>query len=164
MSKSDLRKQLKKARLELTDADHTLKSRAIVENLKKALDWSQVKSLHYFEPLHELLEPDISPFITFIEDNYAHVKLFTPRYIDQKWELVAAKGDEVPEQFDIVLVPMLGFDDNLNRIGYGGGYYDKFLATQPQARKTGVCFELGRVKQIPTEPHDIALDQIITER
>jgi 5-formyltetrahydrofolate cyclo-ligase len=59
---------------------------------------------------------------------------------------------------------MLAFDTSLQRIGYGGGYYDRFLATQPQARKVGVCFELGKVQYVRSEPHDIPLDSIVTER
>ena len=59
---------------------------------------------------------------------------------------------------------MLGFDPKtLHRIGYGGGYYDQFLATQPQAQKIGVCFDHGKTENIPTEPHDIPLDVIVTE-
>jgi 5-formyltetrahydrofolate cyclo-ligase len=163
-SKNELRGRLKQVRLELTDAEHTLKSRAIVENFKKAADWRKMRALHYFEPLRELLEPDISGFITYIEDMYPDIKLFTPRLINKEWELIAARGGEVPEEFDVVVVPMLGFDDSLNRIGYGGGYYDKFLATQPHARKIGVCFELGRVDHIPTDSHDIPVDMIVTEK
>jgi 5-formyltetrahydrofolate cyclo-ligase len=162
-TKPELRKTLRQARLELTDAEHTLKSRAIVATLKQAIDWSKVKTLHYFEPLRELLEPDISDFITWIEDSYPDIKLFTPRLVGNEWVLVAARGGEVPTEFGVVLVPMLGFDDQLQRIGYGGGYYDKFLATQPHTQKIGVCFELGRVVQIPTAPHDIPLDLIVTE-
>jgi len=162
-TKSDVRKRLKRARLELTDAEHTLKSRAIVANLKEVTDWSRVKTLHYFEPLRELVEPDISGFITYLEDTYPDLKLFTPRVIDKKWELVAPRGGEVPDEFDAVLVPMLGFNAALNRIGYGGGYYDMFLATQPNARKIGVCFEIGHTVHIPTEPHDIPLDIIVTD-
>ncbi|HSX45697.1 MAG TPA: 5-formyltetrahydrofolate cyclo-ligase [Candidatus Saccharimonadia bacterium] len=163
-TKAELRSRLKQARLELTDAEHTVKSRQIVERLKQAADWSQVKTLHYFEPISELLEPDISGFLTFIEDNFADIKLFTPRKIGGEWDLVAAKGGEVPKEFDAVIVPMLGFDpQTLHRIGYGGGYYDEFLSTQPHAQKIGVCFELGETANLPTEPHDIPLDKIITE-
>jgi 5-formyltetrahydrofolate cyclo-ligase len=161
--KAELRVRLKRARLELTDAEHTLKSRAIVEELKEATDWSQVKSLHYFEPLHELLEPDIDNFISLLEDNFPDMALFTPRLIDNTWQLIAARGDELPEKFDVVIVPMLGFDNSHNRIGYGGGYYDKFLSTQKNSRKIGVCFKLGQVEKIPIESHDVALDLIVTE-
>jgi 5-formyltetrahydrofolate cyclo-ligase len=66
--------------------------------------------------------------------------------------------------FDVIIVPMLGFDTSLQRIGWGGGYYDKFLATQPKAKKIGVCYSIGEVERIPAEPHDIPLDMIMTER
>jgi 5-formyltetrahydrofolate cyclo-ligase len=163
-SKQQLRQDLKQARLEMTEADRTVKSRQIIENLKQATDWSQVKTMHYFEPLRRLMEPDISGFITHLEDNYPDLKLFTPRLIGNEWDLVAVRGGQIPDKFDVVIVPMLGFDESLQRIGYGGGYYDKFLATQSQAQKIGVCFETGRVEGIPAEPYDIPLNQIITEK
>lgn len=148
----------------MTDAEHTLKSRAIVDRLKTVADWSQVKNLHYFEPLNELLEPDISGFVVYLEDVYPDIALFAPRLIGKEWKMVTIKDSPAPEQFDVVLVPMLGFDSNLHRIGYGGGYYDKFLAGQLQAQKIGVCFESGRVERLPAEPHDVPLDVIITEK
>jgi 5-formyltetrahydrofolate cyclo-ligase len=67
-------------------------------------------------------------------------------------------------QFDIILVPMLGFDPKtLHRIGYGGGYYDRFLATQSRVQKIGLCFDMGKLDLLSVEPHDIPLDVIITE-
>lgn len=165
MKKAELRNQLKKARLELSDAERISKSRAIVNKLTKASDWNEVKTLHYFEPIDELLEPDTREFTNFIEDNYPNIKLFTPRKVEGEWELIAAKGGEIPKDFDVVIVPMLGFDPKtLHRIGYGGGYYDKFLAAQPKAKKIGVCFELGQTKDLPIETHDIPVDLIVTEK
>ena len=152
--------------MELGDAERTLKSREVGARLKGLLDWSKAESVHYFEPLRELMEPDISPFITWLEDEYPKLKLFTPRRIEGKWELVAVRGGQPPAapRFDVVVVPALGFDPRtLHRIGYGGGYYDKFLATQPQAKKIGVCFEAGKLEQSPIEPHDVRLDLVITE-
>jgi len=163
-SKAELRQQLKTARLELTDAEHTRLSRQIIDNLKAAADWSQIKTVHYFEPLKELLEPDISGFVVWLEDNYPDIQLFAPRQIEGQWEMISIKDQQPPAEFDVVLVPMLGFDpQTLHRIGYGGGYYDKFLATQPHAQKIGVCFALGKTENLPTEPHDIPLDVIITK-
>ncbi len=78
--------------------------------------------------------------------------------------MIGTHGGELPEQFDVIIVPMLGFDPKtMHRIGYGGGFYDKFLATQPHAKKIGVCFDLGKVDHIETEAHDVPLDLIITE-
>ncbi|HEX4774383.1 MAG TPA: 5-formyltetrahydrofolate cyclo-ligase [Candidatus Saccharimonadales bacterium] len=163
-SKEELRERLKRARLELTDAEHTVKSREIVKKLKLAMDWSRIKTLHYFEPMLDLLEPDIAEFINYLEDNFRDLKLFTPRKIEGTWQLIAVNGRGAPDGFDAVIVPMLGFDlKTLHRIGYGGGYYDRFLANLPEARKIGACFELGKLDHIPAEPHDIPLDAIITE-
>jgi len=165
-AKSELRQALKQARLEMLDEEHRLASQAIVVRLKSAVvDWSKVKSLHYFEPIASQLEPDINGFITYLEDTYPKLKLCTPRLINGKWEVIGVHGGAAPpDKFDVVLVPMLGFDPKtLQRIGYGGGYYDKFLATQPRAQKIGVCFELGKTKNLPTEPYDVPLDLVITE-
>jgi 5-formyltetrahydrofolate cyclo-ligase len=163
LTKLELRQKLKQTRLEMTDAERTVKSREIVRRLKSEIDWVKVKSVHYFEPIKQLVEVDISSLITYLEDTYPDLKLFTPRLIGGNWELIAAKGGEVPSKFDVVIVPMLGFDSRLHRIGYGGGYYDKFLAGQAQAQKIGVCFDNGKTDYIPDEPHDVSLSMIITE-
>jgi 5-formyltetrahydrofolate cyclo-ligase len=162
--KPELRERLKQGRLAMSDAQRTLKSREIVRKLKESIEWPGVKTLHYYEPIKNLVEVDISGLVTYLEDTYPDMKLFTPRLIGKKWQMVAARGGNVPPQFDAVIVPMLGFDSRLHRIGYGGGYYDKFLATQPAAQKIGVCFESGIIDEIPIETHDIPLDLIITEK
>lgn len=163
-TKSELRAALKQTRLKMDAGERTLKSRAIVEGLRMATDWSRVKSLHFFEPLAELLEVDITSFISELEDKYPSLHLATPKLIEGEWRMVGARSGLVPDKFDAVIVPMLGFDpESLQRIGYGGGYYDKFLATQPQALKLGVCFEVGKLADLPAEPHDIGLDMIVTD-
>jgi len=68
-----------------------------------------------------------------------------------------------PRQFDLVIVPLLGFDDKGNRLGRGKGWYDRFLALQPKALKVGVALEIQRVESIPVEVHDVALDVVFTE-
>ncbi len=162
--KSALRAQLKQTRLEMDGETHRRASLAIVERLQGLMDWSQVKSLHYFVPIPGLMEPDIRGFITDLEDKYQDLQLCIPRLIGENWELVSIREGEPPASFDVILVPMLGFDPKtLHRVGYGGGYYDRFLATQPQAQKIGICFEQGKTKNLPTEPHDVALNTIITE-
>jgi 5-formyltetrahydrofolate cyclo-ligase len=65
---------------------------------------------------------------------------------------------------DIVLMPLLGFDDDGTRLGYGGGYYDRTLAglsRRPQL--IGLAFSAQELDAIPREPHDVALDAVITE-
>jgi 5-formyltetrahydrofolate cyclo-ligase len=65
---------------------------------------------------------------------------------------------------DWVLVPGVAFDVRGHRIGYGGGYYDRLLPALPRsAARIAGAFELQIVDEVPTAPHDLALDAIITE-
>ncbi len=72
-----------------------------------------------------------------------------------------------PDEIDLVLIPGLAFDRDLNRLGRGAGFYDRMIETMPArpARPglVGVCFADQIVERVPTEPHDHPMDRIITE-
>lgn len=63
---------------------------------------------------------------------------------------------------DIIIVPGVAFDKSCNRMGRGKGYYDRLLSAS-RATKVGVGFDFQLVEQVPTEPHDVQLDLIVTE-
>ncbi len=69
---------------------------------------------------------------------------------------------------DLILAPGVAFDLAGNRLGYGGGYYDRLLAKAPAERRRiavyGLAFECQIVASIPTEPTDCKIDGLITER
>ena len=68
---------------------------------------------------------------------------------------------------NILLIPLVGFDDQFNRLGYGGGYYDRYLSKikdHHKIIKIGVGFSFQKLKNIPINKHDIKLDYIITEK
>jgi 5-formyltetrahydrofolate cyclo-ligase len=69
-------------------------------------------------------------------------------------------SEEYPGEYDLIIVAGLAFDKKGYRVGYGGGYYDTFLAGQPEALKVGVCFPFQMMEEVPLEPHDIKLDGI----
>ena len=64
----------------------------------------------------------------------------------------------------LVLVPGIAFDKEGHRIGYGFGYYDKFLKKVPKATKIGLAFDFQVVEKIPRELHDVPVDLIVTEK
>lgn len=69
-----------------------------------------------------------------------------------------------PHHLDIVFVPGLLFDTKGNRLGYGGGYYDRFLSQEaPQALRIGLAFSCQVVEEIPAMTHDARLDMVVTE-
>ena len=68
---------------------------------------------------------------------------------------------------DILFVPSVAFDKQLNRLGYGGGYYDRYIQKISKIKKivkVGLAFSYQRLKIIPTKMHDKKLDIIITEK
>jgi len=75
-------------------------------------------------------------------------------------------GNEIPADgadIDTIILPMLGFDRRGGRIGYGAGYYDRFLSKYPSIRKIGIAFACQEMEALPLDPHDIQMDAIITE-
>lgn len=69
-----------------------------------------------------------------------------------------------PSDLDLVLVPGLAFDHGGHRVGFGGGYYDRFLkSTSPDTITLGVAYGFQLVEGIPASRHDVALDYVVTE-
>jgi 5-formyltetrahydrofolate cyclo-ligase len=64
---------------------------------------------------------------------------------------------------DLIFVPMLAFDKAGNRLGYGGGYYDRTLASYGDTQAVGFCYAALRVDNVPAGPHDRPLKTIFTE-
>ncbi len=68
-----------------------------------------------------------------------------------------------PEDIDVVIVPCVGFDENKNRLGHGGGYYDRYLK-KTHALKICVAFEAQKLNKVVSEEDDVRMDLIITEK
>ncbi len=70
-----------------------------------------------------------------------------------------------PESIDVVIVPGSVFDRHGGRMGYGGGFYDRFFSNGAAAAlRIGVAFELQLVDRVPMEPHDQFMDLLVTEK
>tara|TARA_Y100001935_G_C17154240_1_gene432004 strand:- start:149 stop:682 length:534 start_codon:yes stop_codon:yes gene_type:complete len=68
---------------------------------------------------------------------------------------------------DVLLVPLVAFDKNFNRIGYGGGFYDRYIKKIRKKKKVltiGFAYSFQKVKKIPTNNYDIKIDFIITNK
>ena len=68
---------------------------------------------------------------------------------------------------DVILIPLVAFDKNLNRLGYGGGYYDRLikkLSKKKKIIKIGLAFQAQKINQVPTNIHDQKLDYIVTNK
>jgi 5-formyltetrahydrofolate cyclo-ligase len=141
-----------------------------------------VDYLHSYLPIHEKAEPDPEPIMRSLQFQNPGLRIAVPRIINNE-EMVHVLLTDDSELFrnefgilepgegevlaadlmDIVIVPLLGFDRQGNRVGYGKGYYDRFLSTcREDVVKIGLSF-FGPVDQIEDiGPWDIALNYCIT--
>ena len=67
------------------------------------------------------------------------------------------------EKVSLVIVPGVVFDRRGGRVGFGAGYYDRFLPKVPQAVKVGLCYENQVADSVPTDDNDIPMDYLLTE-
>lgn len=74
---------------------------------------------------------------------------------------VPADGEAVTP--DLVLAPVVGFDPDCYRLGYGGGYFDRTLATLSSYQAIGIGYALQAIPTIRPQPHDIPMQLVVTE-
>ena len=64
---------------------------------------------------------------------------------------------------DVIVTPLVAFDRSMNRLGQGGGYYDRALARFPEALRIGVAWSAQELDAVPADPWDLPLDMVLTE-
>lgn len=72
-----------------------------------------------------------------------------------------ADGPVAEDPTALVLMPGLAFDAQGHRIGYGGGFYDKFLEQEPKHPTLALCYDFQMLPQIPVQEHDIPVDKVL---
>lgn len=126
-------------------------------------------------------ELDCQPILVRLMDSFQPVVLPVVQGPDQPLDLriweqgtplyeagfgTLAPSEQAPRaEPDLVLMPLLGFDSKGTRLGYGGGYYDRTLATLRKTPKLiGLAFATQEFDMIPRDSHDVPLDAVITEQ
>ena len=72
--------------------------------------------------------------------------------------------EDVSEEVDLIIIPGLAFDLKGNRLGYGGGFYDRFLSKYPNSKRVALCYDFQIYDEIPHEFFDEKMDLIISEK
>jgi len=90
-----------------------------------------------------------------------------PLYINN-FGILEPKNSKIKIVPDLILVPLVAFDNQLNRIGYGKGYYDRSLKKVKKSKKNmisiGIAYSFQKCRNVPVNKYDIKLDYIFTER
>ncbi len=165
-------------RASVTDDERNRRVDAIVKNLEAADVLGGHQRIGFYWPMTG--EIDLRPLLTRLTDEGIKAALPVITQAKQPLEFWAwGPGDKldnsglwgipVPVTRDLVdvsalLIPLVGFDAQGHRLGHGGGYYDRTLASmEPRPFTIGIGFESGRLPSIYPQPHDIPLDVIVTD-
>lgn len=125
----------------------------------------EVETLSLIGELIDLGKQVVVPVTNFRDNSLYHSKLYSLDDLEKnKWGVLEPNRlEEIKtEKIELVLVPLLAADMQGNRIGYGKGFYDRFLSTIEES-KIGLVFDEFILKKIPTEPFDRKLDALISE-
>ncbi|MCU0437020.1 MAG: 5-formyltetrahydrofolate cyclo-ligase [Raineya sp.] len=183
MLKADIRKIYKEKRLSLSTACFEERNNKLLHFF---ISWGKLKELqfiHTFLPILSQKEPNTWAFIHQSWEDQSKIswiiattnfktKELSHFYLDKhtklnhnKWgisEPINAKPCPI-KNIQMVLVPLLAFDERGFRVGYGQGFYDRFLAQCPQTIKVGISLEPSLEENITdTDPYDVPLDYCIS--
>ncbi len=175
MDKKTLRAELSKKRLSLSEKDWRERSDRIVETLIQhpllqksdhiALYVSFRKEVDLLSLVrHFPLKHFYFPVTHFAELSMEFLRSDPSLFHQNSWGLLEPEsGDRLDfSQDPLIIVPALAFDKNGYRLGYGKGFYDRYLQKQ-KFRTLGVCFSEFFLEDLPHESHDISVDAVITE-
>ncbi|MDE6620040.1 MAG: 5-formyltetrahydrofolate cyclo-ligase [Lachnospiraceae bacterium] len=182
-TKAEIRKRILEIRKELTDDEIASKSGAIVQKVIKTPEYREADNiLLYADYCREVMTRGI------FEDALLHrKKIYFPRvdkltntmefyqvisirqlergYMDilEPREDMRARYQFQPKEDTLAILPGAAFDTSGYRVGYGKGFYDKFLANKRQLSTMALAFACQIVDEIPKDAHDIKMDKIVTE-
>ncbi len=172
-------------RLSLSDAEYSLLNFQIFETFFATIDLSSINTLHTFLPLKKNKEPDTWLIVDRVRKEFPHIRIAIPRVdhqaaslenflfenLDQlqenKWGIPEPRnGTRIDNnKIDMVLVPLLVCDDQGNRIGYGKGFYDKFLSScRDDCKRVGISFFEPVERITDLNAFDVAMHCCVTPK
>lgn len=176
-SKAVIRTKFLEKRLALSEATHENQSFAIANHCLKLPIWD-LEYFHLFLPIKAKAEIDTSLILTLLQGRdkqvivpkikgreLTHILLTdSTKLRTNAWGIPEPEqGISVtPQQIDVVFIPLLGYDNHGNRVGYGKGFYDTFLSMcKPEILKVGLSFFKAVDKIEGIRPEDVPLDYCV---
>lgn len=175
--KKQLRKIKSRERVQLEKGYKLEYDKWICDKIWEIVISKKVKVMHCYLPMGT--EIDITPLIEKMLEN--RLTVVTPKTLPQRQlqNLVLhamdrvekgvfgtthpANSDEFTGSYDLVIIPGLAYDSSKYRLGYGGGYYDTFLAQNPNVYKLGIFYPFQEIEKVPIEEHDVQLDEVLVK-
>lgn len=176
--KNRVRQQMRQNREALTPEERKAKSQAICRHVLRLISNGQTVMIYSAKELEantaplirSLLDrgnPVVVPIIVKADVSLRLSYLRDPAVlVPSTFGVREPIGNEIPadpRDIHTIILPMLGFDRKGGRLGYGAGYYDRFLARNPQIRKIGIAFACQETERVPFDKNDIHMNCVITE-
>lgn len=181
MDKKELRRMVLSKRSSLTEEMHQIKSRSIVERIIGLPEFSRARTVMTYLDFKGEVETKGLVWEILNTGKRAVVPLchqnnLIPCLIDDPdqdihpgtWGVPEPREDRIhplpPGEIDLIIVPGVAFDTQGNRLGYGKGYYDRFLPhLRDEILKAGICFDCQIVDSIQADEYDYKMSMVITE-
>ena len=170
------RQRLIDERLAFSDGLRPLHQQALLKQLQALLDDLPTGIIGFYWPVRG--EIDCRDFVCNLIKQGWQAAL--PKIIDRQgplqfrqwgpesimeaevWQISVPQNTEIVQP-DVILVPLVGFDQQMHRLGNGGGFYDRTLASHSRPIAIGIGFEWMLLESIQPQEHDIPMDWIVTE-
>ncbi len=178
MDKKALRREIGEKKRALSEAQIEARSRVLADRLFAAEQYRQCKSLYAYLSFNQ--EVRTSPIIKRAWADGKRVAV--PKGIGRDMVFIwidsfdnlapqgafhimepIGDGPVAGDETALILMPGLAFDPNGHRVGYGGGYYDRFLEKEPDHPLVALCYDFQLVDHLEVEAHDVPVDVVITD-
>ncbi len=175
MNKATIRLKILKQRRLLAADFIQLQSQKVIKHITTSILFQEAQSIALYLPING--EVDLTALL-----NIADKSFYIPSIKKQRMQFhrhhnelnmnVHQYGLTQPEfktahtapHLDLCLMPLVAFDPHGNRLGMGGGFYDRYFAANKQTVMAGVAYQLQQVEPLPTDSWDVKLQHIFTEK
>ena len=173
MEKKQLRAVIKALKKQRTEEELISQSERIMARLEQHPDFVSAERVMLYNAL-----PDEVRTMAFLEKWHLRKTIILPTVVGDNivpveyakdtgfavgdFNILEPQNEPYLGDFDLIVVPGVAFDRKGNRLGRGKGYYDRFLSRHLGVKRIGICFDFQLVDEVPAEPFDIRMDEVIS--
>lgn len=175
MDKKALRAEIRTKKRAMTAQEIEEKSAALAEAFYKTAEYKNAKTIYGYLPYnqevrttqmlaHALVDGKQVAVPKVYGDEMKFILLSDLSQVAKGYAGIPepiADGPVAADPTALVLMPGLAFDPEGHRLGYGGGFYDKFLAAEPDHPTLALCYDFQMLPHLDTESYDIPVDRVL---
>ena len=165
-TKAEIRKRILETRTNLTDDEVAAKSEAILQKVLKTPEYMEADNILLYADYNHVYFPKSDK----LTNSMLFFQTVSVKQLEKGFMGIPEPKENMqlcykfnPDEDTLVILPGVAFDTRGFRLGYGKGFYDKFLSSRRQLSTMALAFACQIVDEMPDEEHDIKMDKIVTE-